>query len=172
MNVTADELAGVVDLFGGLTRGELERALSEAAFRVDGGSIDEAALEETLEAALHSYALLEFEQIATTATATATTDKVNSGDDQPVFVAGPTAFPTLPSGAEDVPHILDIEPRQFDRERLGERARERLLEDLTAAIAADDADRCRRLLDVSYDLEAWAPIDLDDERRRLEAALD
>ncbi|RQG88947.1 hypothetical protein EA462_11180 [Natrarchaeobius halalkaliphilus] len=155
MDVTADELAGVVDLFGGLTRSELERALSEAAFRADGTSVDEAAVEAAVEDALESFALVSDDR-----------------EGKPLLVAGPTAFPTVPDHAEDVPHILDVDRRRLDREALGESTRRRFSEALEAAIEDEDDDRLRQLLDVTYDVEAWAPIDLTDERTRLEAELD
>lgn len=164
MNVTADELAGIVDLFGGLTRPELERALSEAAFREDGGSVDEAALEETLEGALESFALIRYERTETDA----------DTDGLDLFVAGPTAFPSAPDAAEDLPHILDIDPRSrtLDRAVLGDQARDRFARAAATAIDAGDDDRIAELLDASYDLEAWAPVDLAAERDRLDAALE
>ncbi|ELY43150.1 DUF7109 family protein [Natronorubrum bangense] len=157
MDATADELAGVVDLFGGLTRPELERALSEAAFRADGQSVDESALETAIDDALESFALVRYER--------------PHQDAQPLLVAGPTAFPSVPTHAEDVPHILDVDPRDPDRDALGETAHKQFVEQLEAAIDAGDDDRIDHLLDVSYDLEAWAPIDLTAERNRLEAAI-
>ena len=159
MDATADELAGVVDLFGGLTRSELERALSEAAFRADGQSVNEAALEAAIEDALDSFALVRHERI-------------DDGERRSLLVAGPTAFPSVPEHAEDVPHILDVERRRLDREALGETAREQFADAVEAAITEDDAERLRHLIDVSYDVEAWAPIDLAGERERLEAALE
>ncbi|WP_049926573.1 DUF7109 family protein [Halopiger goleimassiliensis] len=166
MNVTADELAGVVDLFGGLTRSELERALDEAAFRVDGGTVGESALEEAIDDALESYAL-----VACEAAEVASDDEL-SVDSEPLFVAGPAAFPTLPEGAEDVPHILDVDRRRFDRESLGESARKRFSDDVERAVENGDEGRCRHLLEVSYDLEAWAPVDVAAERDRLEERLE
>ena len=175
MDVTADELAGVVDLFGGLTRAELERALSEAAFRADGTSVDEAALETNVEDALKSFALVAYEPDGADGESVgsdAADERTDGGGESELLVAGPTAFPTVPDAAEDVPHILDVEPRRPDREALGETAREQFVADVTAAIDSGDADRCERLLDVSYDLEAWAPIDLATERDRLAEALE
>lgn len=155
MDVTADELAGIVDLFGGLTRTELERALSEAAFREDGGSVDDTTLETTLESALAAFALVRYERV-----------------DDELLVAGPTAFPSVPTPAEDLPHILDIEPRTLDRDALSDHAHERFRVAAAEAIDDGDDDRVSDLLDVSYDLEAWAPIDLTAERNRLDAALE
>ena len=175
MDATADELAGVVDLFGGLTRAELERALSEAAYRADGQSVDGDALETALADALASFALVEVEYERATA---GSRDGDGDGDGDPLLVAGPTAFPSVPDHAEDVPHILDVERRDLDRAALGETAREEFREALEDALATGaesegaDEDRLRRLLDVSYDIEAWAPIDLADERDRLEGALE
>ncbi|AFZ71832.1 DUF7109 family protein [Natronobacterium gregoryi] len=157
MEATADELAGVVDLFGGLTRAELDRALSEAAFRADGGSVDGAAVETTIDDALASFALVEY-------------DDWHGAD--PLLVAGPTAFPAVPDDAEDIPYILEIERRRLDRETLGESVRDCFADDVADAIEAVDDGRIRELIDVSYDVESWAPVDLADERSRLEAALE
>lgn len=165
MNATADELAGVVDLFGGLTRAELERALSEAAFRADGGDVDSDALEAGIDGALESFALVAYEPLERP-----TPD--GTEPDEPLLVAGPTAFPTVPDGAEDVPHILDVEPRRPDREALGETVRGEFVAAADAAVDDGDDGRIETLLDVSYDIETWAPVDLADERARLEAALE
>ncbi|MFU8870028.1 hypothetical protein [Natronococcus sp.] len=165
MDATADELAGVVDLFGGLTRAELERALEEAAFRADGGEVDPDALEAGIDRALESFALVAYEPPERSAP-----DGVEPGET--VLVAGPTAFPTVPDGAEDVPHILDVEPRRPDREALGETVRGEFVAAADAAVDDGDDDRIETLLDASYDVETWAPVDLADERARLEAALE
>ncbi|QSW98209.1 DUF7109 family protein [Haloterrigena alkaliphila] len=159
MDATADELAGVVDLFGGLTRPELERALSEAAFRADGQSVDDAALEAAIDDALESFALVRHE-------------RHDGGEDRPLLVAGPTAFPSVPDHAEDVPHILDVDRRRLDRDALGETAREEFAAAVETAVDDGDEDRLAVLLDVSYDVEAWAPVDLASEQERLEAALE
>ncbi|OAQ51814.1 hypothetical protein HTG_15640 [Natrinema mahii] len=161
MDATADELAGVVDLFGGLTRTELERALAEAAYRADGGSVEATALETAIEDALESFALVRYEPDG---------DDVGP-DGEALLVAGPAAFPTVPEEAEDVPHILGIDRRRLDREALGEAAGERLREAVETAVEAENAERVRTLIDVTYDLEAWAPIDCTAERTRLEARL-
>ncbi|WP_293026793.1 hypothetical protein [Natronococcus sp.] len=165
MDATADELAGVVDLFGGLTRSELERALEEAAFRADGGDVDSDVLESGIDGALDSFALVAYDPLEPP-----TPDGTEPGE--PLLVAGPTAFPTVPDGAEDVPHILDVEPRRPDRETLGETVRGEFVAAADAAVDDGDDDRIETLLDVSYDIETWAPVDLADERARLEGALE
>lgn len=165
MDATADELAGVVDLFGGLTRGELERALAEAAFRDGGGDVDRDALEARVDRALESFALVAYEPSDRSAP-----DGIEPGE--PLLVAGPTAFPTVPDGAEDVPHILEIESRRLDREALGETVRGEFAAAVEDAVADGNDDKIETLLDASYDVETWAPVELADERARLEDALE
>lgn len=151
MDVTADELAGVVERFGGLTRPELERALAEAAAR---SGADEPALEPALAGARRSFGLVA----------------VDRGE-RTLYVAGPTAFPTLPEGGEDLRHILPIEPRDVDRAAAAAALRERYDRAVSGAIRAEHATRLRDLLDASYDIEAWAPVDLAPARERIERSL-
>jgi hypothetical protein len=47
-----------------------------------------------------------------------------------------------------------------------------LLTDAARAVNAEDADRIDHLLDVSYDLEVWAPVEVDDVQARLHDALE
>lgn len=158
MTTTHDELAGVVDLFGALTRSELTAALGELAFK-QGQDVDESALRSAIEAAVAAYALVEYEPTA-------------GGDNtDPLVAVGPTAFSTLPPNAEDLPHILDFERRAVDRERLAEQVRQRLTTEAKAAADAADTERAAELLDVSYDLEAWASVDADGVRTRLRPVL-
>jgi hypothetical protein len=147
-----------------LTRAELERALAEAAYRANGQSVDDGALEAAIDEAIDSFALVRYDPADESAP--------SATDGEALLVAGPTAFPTVPEHAEDVPHILDVERRRPDREALGEAVRERVIEAADGAVAAGDDERIRTLIDVSYDVEAWAPIDCTDERTRLEDALE
>ena len=155
MELTHDELAGIVDLFGALSRSELAAAGDELAFKrgadPDGLDVDEA---------LAAYRLVAFDPDAI----------VERTTDDRLLAAGPTAFPALPDGAEDLPHILDVESRSPDRAALGAVVEERFRADAARAVAEDDRERIERLLDVSYDLETWAPVALDGVRDRLDAA--
>ena len=155
MNETLDELAGIVDLFGGLTREELSQAMVELGAR-RGDEPDEEAVETTIAEAVRWYYLILYER----------------PDADDLLVAGPAAFPTLPEHAEDLPHIMDVDARDFDRERLGEQVADRIATDADAAIEAGDEEALERLLDVTYDVEAWAPVELDGVRDRLDDALD
>jgi hypothetical protein len=152
--VTGDELAGVVDLFGALTRGELDDALGELAFK-RGEEVDEAAAEAAVDDAIAGYYLVAVDRDGTT-----------------LLAPGPVAFPTLPDGAEDLPHILDVPTRTVDRDALAEAAERQLRADAARAVDADDDERIERLLDVSYDLETWGSTDVSGVRSRLDDALE
>ena len=154
MSATLDELAGVVDLFGGLTRPELSQAMIELGAR-RGDDPDEDAVAASIETAVERYFLVRYER----------------PDDADLLVSGPAAFPAEPEHAEDLPHIMDVPDRSPDRARLGEQVANRIRSDADAAIEGGDADRIERLIDVTYDAEAWAPVGLDDVRGRLDAAL-
>ena len=164
MNETQDELAGVVDLFGALTRAELHEALVELAFK-RGMEPDEATVRTTIEGAIDAYALVVVDP-----TVIESGGRSELPPDADLLVAGPTAFPSLPPDAEDLPHIMDVPRRTIDRETVGESVHEQLLGDV-AALDDDQLDRAERLLDVSYDLEAWAPVDTEDARTRLDDIL-
>jgi hypothetical protein len=153
MSETLDELAGVVDLFDGLTREELSQALIELGAR-RGDDPDADAVDRTIEQAVEQYYLTDYGR-----------------DDGPnLLVPGPTAFPALPDHADDLPHIMDVPDRSLDRSALGEQVTTRVENDAEAAVAAGDRDRIETLVDVTYDVEAWAPVDLSDVRERLDAA--
>jgi len=144
--VNGDELAGVADLFGALTRRELHDALEELAFK-RGDDFDADDADEAVMDALRDYYLVA----------------VDREDGDRVLAPGPVAFPELPEHAGDLPHILDVERRDLDRETLAAAVRARLETD---AADADD-ERARYLVDVTYDAEAWAPVDLADVRESL-----
>jgi len=154
MDLTEDELAGVVDLFGGLTREELGRALAELAYK-RGEEYDPNSFEGDIDGAVDSYRLIELEDV----------------EGSPILVAGPAAFPALSADADDLVHILEIDRRKIDRERAGRVATERFRGEAARAVAADDGDRIATLLDVSYELEAWASVDLGEIRDRLDSAV-
>lgn len=148
MEFSGDEVAGVVDMFGALTREELRRALAELAFR-GGEEGDPAAFEGTIEAAVESYALVE---------------------DDGLLAPGPAAFPELPAGAPDLPHMLDIERRSVDRAALARQVESRLADDAAGAVEDGDETRVEELREVTYDAEAWGPVEVDSVRDVLSEA--
>lgn len=155
MDLTADELAGVVDLFGGLTRPELGEALAELAFR-HGEAYDDGAFESRIDGAIASYHLVAVESA-----------DVETATEDPVLVSGPVAFPELPQEAQDLPHILDIEHRNIAASSASQTVETRFRDEATSAIEDGNEDRARTLIDVSYELEAWGPLDLSEIRNRL-----
>ena len=173
---TFDELAGVVDLFGALTGEELVDALGELAFK-RGQSVDREALAAAVDDAVAAYYLVH----ADPANGAGDSDSGDGsdGDDgsgtvvEPgaLLAVGPVAFPVLPPGGEDLPHILDVARREVDRAALGGRVVDQFRAESRAALADGDADAVATLVDVSYDLEAWAPVDVSETRASLAAAL-
>jgi hypothetical protein len=194
-----DDLAGIVDLFGALSRAELGRALDELAFK-QGRDADAEALADAVDGAVRNYYLVAVADDGTGAGGSADADAADGAD---LLVVGPVAFPSLPANAEDLPHILDVPERSVDREavvaatvaRLRAEA-EALADDVAeggpAPAEADDPsteaddpstetdrDRARRLLDATYDAEAWAGSaseaasqDLEEVRSTLDSVLD
>jgi hypothetical protein len=159
MDLTGHDVAGVVDLFGALTRAELGEALAELAFK-RGEDHDPDAFAADIDAAVRSYHLVAVEP-----------DGTDAAVDETLYVVGPVAFPELPEGATDLPHILDVESRNIERETVARAAERRFRDDASAAVEAGDTERIEALLDVSYELEAWGGVDLARSRDRLDATL-
>jgi hypothetical protein len=169
-----DDLAGVVDLFGWLTRAELSKALSELAFK-QRAEVDEDAIDAAIDLAVAEYALVPAPDGALSGGAGADGDGGTStatDGETTALAVGPAAFPTLPEGAEDLPHILDVPDRGVDRESLADAVLERLREEAVEAIGEGDDERLETLADVTYDVEAWAPVDVDPVRTRILAEVD
>lgn len=146
---TPDEVAGIVDLFGALTRQEAATALSELAYRTGD---ETASPEDAIDEALKAFALVEL--------------------DDDVVAPGPVAFPTLPAGAEDLPHMLETDGRRVARASIVEAAADRLRTEAACAATIGAGDRAETLLEVSYDLEAWGGPDLSGIRARLDPVRD
>jgi hypothetical protein len=159
-----DELAGVLDIFGALSEPEFRRAVSEAAFRT-GRDVDEDALAARVDDATATFHVVRVAPDAVPRVVPALDDGAAA------YVPGPRAWPEEPDGAEDLPHILDVEPRTVARDALATRVRQQLRTSIEQAAAAGDADRLHDLLDVTYDVEAWADIDLGDTRGLVDGAL-
>lgn len=149
MDPDPDELAGVTDVFGALSRAEILQAFEDLAAR-SGADFDPDRLEEGIEAALSSYYLVAVER-----------------DGRELLAAGPAALPRLPEGGEALPDLLSVDPRPVEPAALGEAAVERLRGEAARAVNEADDDRIEALLDVCYDLEAWAPVETADLRDRL-----
>lgn len=165
MDPSPDELAGTVDGFGGLTRGELVAALEDLAAR-SGRELDPEALAAAIDDALDGYYLLEVDADAVEVPAHGQLDADG------VLLAGPAALPRLPEGGEDLPHLLDVQPREVDREAVARQVEGRLRADAAAAIDDGNADQAERVLDACYEVEAWGPVDLADAKAGLAELLE
>jgi hypothetical protein len=168
-----DDLAGVVDLFGWLTRAELSKALSELAFK-QRAEVDEGAIDAAIDLAVAEYALVPApaEAISGGGADDVADAEAEPDDESTALAVGPAAFPTLPEDAEDLPHILDVPERGVDREALADAVLERLRREAVEAIGEGDDERLETLADVTYDVEAWAPVDVDPVRTRILAEVD
>lgn len=165
MELTPDELAGIVDGFGGLTRDELAAAVGDLAART-GDGLDHDTLDRAIDEALDAYYLLQIDAETDTGPADGT------APDEALLVPGPAALPALPEGGEDLPHLLDVEPRAIDRAAAARQVEGRLRADAAAVIDDGDADRAERLLDACFEVEAWGPVDLADARDGLAELLE
>jgi hypothetical protein len=159
-----DELAGVLELFGALAESEFRRAVNEAAFRT-GRDVDDDALAARVDDATESFHVVRVEPDAVPRVVPELDGAAAA------YVPGPRAWPTEPEGAADLPHILDVDPRDVNRGALAVRVRQQLRADVERAAAAGDADRLHDLVDVTYDVEAWADVDLADTRGLADGAL-
>lgn len=164
MELTPDELAGIVDGFGGLARSELSAAVIDLAAR-SGDDHDPDELSRAIDEAIDAYFLLDVDADVVSATGATPPDGT-------LLVPGPAALPTLPAGGEDLPHLLDIDGRSVDREAVAKHVEGRLRTDAAAVIDAGDAHRAEQLLDACYEVEAWGPVDLADAREELAALVE
>ena len=164
MQPDPDELAGVVDLFGALTREELRSAFGDLAAR-SGDGFDPDEFDAAVADALDGYYL-----VAVCEDAGDESEGMDE-DDPELLASGPTALPRLPEGGEDLPHLVDVEGRAVDREALGRAAHARLRGDAARAVNDGDEARIATLLDVCYDLETWAPVETAELRDQLDEAL-
>lgn len=153
MEPDPDELAGAVDLFGGLTRDELRRGFEDLAAR-EGESFDPRELDNEVDRAVEEFYLVEV--------------SVEGGA---VLAAGPTALPRLPAGGEDLPHLLSVDERAVKHEAIAGAVSNRLEADAERAVDEDDTELAVRLLDVCYEAEAWGSIDTGTIRERLDNLL-
>lgn len=158
---TPDQLAGVADLFGALTRAELHQAFTDLAART-GSEFDPTDLDAHIDAACDDFYLLELDPDLL--------DTETPSD--PLYIAGPGALPTIPEHGDDLPHIMAIEPRSIPTNARRLTAEQRLRAAAAKAVNAADHPRIQTLLDTCYDFEAWAAIDTSEIRDRLAAVLE
>lgn len=166
MDLDPDELAGVCDLFGALTREELTVAVEELAFR-RGVDFEREAHDAAVESAREAYVLVVLGESVADALADAGADV-----DPPLVAPGPRAFPVVPDGGTDLPHILDVPRRDVPDAAVERAVRARLAAEVAALDDDADDERAARLLDVTYDAELLTGGDFSRTRAMLDGGAD
>ncbi|MFW5965140.1 MAG: DUF7109 family protein [Halodesulfurarchaeum sp.] len=146
MDLTGDDLAGILQEFGGLSPAELRQAIAETTFRA-GEELPEEHIEAAVSAAIEEFSILPV-----------------AVEKRELLVAGPRAFPDPPEAAADLRHILEVSPREIPEAAREAALRERLENELTLS---PGPERASELIEMTYDAEAWLAIDLSEVRSRL-----
>lgn len=154
MEITPDELAGIVDLFGGLSEAELLTALEDLAART-GESYDPEQWTRAVDEALDDYYLVRV-----------------PCDQRAIIVPGPVSLPALPEHGDDLPHILDVDRRRPDPSVIGRSVEKRLRGDAARAINEQDRHLAERLLDICYEVDTWGSVDTTEIRTALNDSID
>lgn len=181
--ISLDEIAGIVNLFGTLTHNTLDNAIVELAFR-RGIETEPEMRQSMIATAIDQYRVVAYPSIGDENNATTNSDLNAAGSVNEInevamnrLAPGPTAFPTLPAHAEDLPRILETDGQEIDYEAATRAVVNRLRDDATRAIANNDTELITYLLDITYDIETWAGTTPDntnsvaDLRHRLDSAL-
>jgi len=164
MEPTPDELAGIVDGFGALTRQELRAALDDLTAR-SGDATEPAVITSAIDEAMAGYYLVALEPETVL-------DRSADNLEEPLLLPGPAALPKLPEGGEDLPYLVDVDPRSVNRAAAAEATAAQLRADASSAIVDDSVDRAAELLDVCYEIEAWGPVALDATKTELTQLID
>lgn len=142
--LTDDELAGIADLFDAITVHELARAWSELSFRDTGTTPEADTISDRIDRAIETFHLVAVPE-----------------ETPPLLLAGPAAFPQLPEGATDLPHMLEVPDRPIDREAVAES----VIAKIATELATDPPeDRAHALIELTYELEGWGSVTADDVR--------
>lgn len=152
MKLTLDELAGAVDLFGGLTREELIQGCEDICAR-SGEVIDFEFINDKIENAIKKYYLVELKE-------------------RGLLVIGPVALPKLPEGGEDLPHLIQVENRLINKKEIEKIVFERMEEEIKVNSFEEDLESLERLLDICYDIEIWSSGGIEEARKALEKRVD
>ena len=159
--ISLDELAGIVDLFGTLTRDAVDTAIVEMAFR-HGIEVESKTRQDMITTAINQYRLVIYPSTSDERRSAQNSTEDASDTDPNIdettvnrLAPGPTAFPTLPAHAADLPRILETDGQEINHEAATDAVMNRLRDDTAQAITTDDTELMEYLLDVTYDIETW-----------------
>ena len=165
--ITKDELAGIIDVLGAATIGEIHLIVQELAEIRRFEVVSPADVEQLCESALTEH-LIE----------TVSSEEVeDAGSDETYYISGPNAFPDIPFELSEIFDILELSKREVDMSkvakslssRLKQRAK-RLYEtiDSLSVDSRSDVDitklekRYSDLLNLYYDFDFWLPGGMSD----------
>ncbi len=165
--ITKDELAGIIDVLGAATIGEIHLIVQELVEIRRLEVVDLEDLEQLCESALDEH-LIE----------TVSSEEVEgAGSDEVYYISGPNAFPDIPFELSEIIDILELSKREVDMSkvakslssRLKQRAK-RLNEKIDSfygeSTNAADISRLEKrysdLLNLYYDFDFWLPEGMSD----------
>ena len=165
--ITKDELAGIIDVLGAATIGEIHLIVHELAEirRLEDASRDD--VEQLCESALGEH-LIE----------TVSSEEVgDAGSDETYYITGPNAFPDIPYELSEIIDILELSKREVDMSKVAKSFSSRLkqrakrLNDKIDSFSGGpvlDSDisrlekRYSDLLNLYYDYDFWLPGGISD----------
>jgi len=165
--ITKDKLAGIVDVLGASTIGEIHLIAQELAEIRRLEEVSPADVEQLCESALGEH-LIE----------TVSSGEVEgAGSDETYYIPGPNAFPDIPYELSEIIDILELSKREVDMSKVAKSFSSRLKQrakrlnekiDLFSGGAVPDSDiskleqRYSDLLNLYYDYDFWLPGGISD----------
>ena len=165
--ITKDELAGIIDVLGAATIGEIQLIVQELAEIRRLEEVSPADVEQLCESALGEH-LIE----------TVSSEEVEGADsDEIYYIPGPNAFPDIPYELSEIIDILELSKREVDMSkvaksfssRLKQRARKlnEKIDSFSGKSASDDdltglEKHYSDLLNLYYDFDFWLPGGMSD----------
>ena len=160
--ITKNELAGIIDVIGAATIGEIQLIVQELAEIRRLEAVSPADVEQLCESALSEH-LIEI----------VSSGEVKGADSDEVYhISGPNAFPDIPFELSEIFDILELSNREVDMSkvakcfssRLKQRVR-RLNESIDSISVGSPSNanitklekRYRDLLNLYYDFDFWLP---------------
>ncbi|MCL7411970.1 MAG: hypothetical protein M8350_09270 [Methanosarcinaceae archaeon] len=165
--ITKDELAGIVDVLGASTIGEIHLIVQEHAEIRRLEVVGLADVEQLCQSALdeHLIETVSFEEVE------------GADSDETYYISGPNAFPDIPYELSEIIDILELSKREVDMSKVAKSFSSRLKQrakrlnekiDMFSDGSVPDSDilkleqRYSDLLNLYYDYDFWLPGGISD----------